>query len=61
MVFKFNGDVQSRHLYVLPKKHHNIFIAAAARCGFTDQSHMTRQFKRWIGVTPGEYYRINGS
>lgn len=30
---------------------------AAAGCGFTDQSHMTRQFKRWLGVTPGEYFR----
>lgn len=29
----------------------------AARCGFTDQSHMTLQFKRWMGVTPGEYYK----
>lgn len=33
---------------------------AATSCGFTDQSHMTRQFKRWIGVTPGEYFRANG-
>lgn len=23
-------------------------------CGFADQSHMTRQFKRIVGVTPGE-------
>lgn len=27
----------------------------AARCGFSDQSHMTKQFKRWMGITPGEY------
>lgn len=31
----------------------------AAKCGFTDQSHMTLQFKRWIGVTPGEYFKAN--
>jgi len=29
----------------------------ATGCGFTDQSHMTRQFKRWMGVTPGEYFQ----
>ena len=27
----------------------------AARLGFSDQSHFTRQFKRWVGVTPGHY------
>ncbi len=33
------------------------FADAAADCGFSDQSHMTHQFKRWIGVTPGEYFK----
>lgn len=27
----------------------------AARCGFADQSHLTRHFKRTVGVTPGAY------
>lgn len=27
----------------------------ALACGFTDQSHLTRQFTRTLGVTPGEY------
>ncbi|MCG8618151.1 MAG: AraC family transcriptional regulator [Desulfobacterales bacterium] len=26
----------------------------AALCGFADQSHMTKQFRRWMGVTPGD-------
>ena len=29
--------------------------AAAYRCGFADQSHLTRTFKRIFGVTPGAY------
>ena len=28
---------------------------AALACGFADQAHLTRQFKRVMGVTPGEY------
>jgi len=27
----------------------------AAQCGFVDQSHMTRHFRRVVGVTPGHY------
>jgi AraC-like DNA-binding protein len=27
----------------------------AAQAGFSSQSHMTRQFKKIIGVTPGQY------
>ena len=30
-------------------------IEVAIRCGFADQSHLTRHFKRIVGVTPGEY------
>jgi AraC-like DNA-binding protein len=29
----------------------------AARCGFADQSHFTRHFKRFNGVTPAHYAR----
>lgn len=28
---------------------------AAADAGFTDQSHLTKHFKRFVGVTPGQY------
>jgi AraC-like DNA-binding protein len=29
----------------------------AAATGFYDQSHLTRHFKRWVGVPPGRYAR----
>jgi AraC-like DNA-binding protein len=29
----------------------------AGECGFCDQAHLTRQFKRHVGVTPGVYAR----
>lgn len=31
--------------------------AVAARAGFADQSHMTREFRRMTGLTPGAYRR----
>jgi AraC-like DNA-binding protein/quercetin dioxygenase-like cupin family protein len=30
---------------------------AAAMTGFADQSHLTAQFKRYVGITPGRYQR----
>jgi AraC-like DNA-binding protein len=29
----------------------------ALRCGFADQSHFTRVFTRWAGVSPGAWRR----
>ena len=34
---------------------------AAAECGFADQSHMNRHFKRIIGVTPKQYSLARGT
>ena len=33
----------------------------AAQCGFVDQSHLTRHFKRLYRLTPAEYARIGGA
>jgi AraC family transcriptional regulator len=30
----------------------------ALRCGFSDQSHMTRAFRAYFGLTPGRYRRV---
>jgi AraC-like DNA-binding protein len=35
--------------------------AAALDAGFADQSHLTRSFKRLLGVTPGEYLKHSAS
>ncbi len=35
-------------------------VDVAARCGFTDQSHLTRHFRRATGVAPGAYARSAG-
>jgi AraC-like DNA-binding protein len=35
-------------------------VVVAAEVGFADQSHLTRQFKRIVGVTPGRYRRAAG-
>jgi AraC family transcriptional regulator len=31
--------------------------AIAADCGFSDQSHMNRTFRKVLGITPAEYRR----
>ncbi len=41
---------------LIRQHHHEWTLAAIANeCGFSDQSHMARHFKRVLGVSPGEY------
>jgi AraC-like DNA-binding protein len=35
--------------------------AVAYRCGFSDQSHLTRTFRSMFGITPGSYARTRSS
>lgn len=35
--------------------------SVAYGAGFADQSHMTRMFGRWVGVTPARYRRLAGA
>ena len=53
------GDhVQKRrieHAYDLLQKKDISLCEIAYECGFADQSHFTRVFKRRVGVTPGVF------
>jgi AraC-like DNA-binding protein len=32
-------------------------VEVALECGYSDQSHMTGEFRTWLGITPGQYRR----
>lgn len=53
---QYQTQVRIRWAKVLLRQGQGI-SAIAAELGFADQSHFTRQFKRWVGVTPGHYLR----
>ena len=38
---------------------HNSLADAAADAGFADQSHMTRQFKQALGISPGRWRQLD--
>lgn len=46
-----------RHAYDLITVSSEPLAGVADICGFSDQSHMTRQFGAWIGRTPGDLRR----
>jgi AraC-like DNA-binding protein len=35
--------------------HGETLVSAALAAGYSDQSHFTRRFKRFMGITPGQY------
>lgn len=43
----------------LLRDHDFPLAAVAAECGFADQSHFTRMFKRTVNATPGEFRRMH--
>jgi len=48
--------IRIRNVQALLDRGHTLASAAAA-AGFADQSHLTHRFKRFLGITPGEYVR----
>ena len=42
-------------------RHEWTLAAVANECGFSDQSHMARHFKRVLGVSPGEFAEAHSS
>jgi AraC-like DNA-binding protein len=52
--YEYLESVRIRHTQRLIKTGASL-ADVAAEVGFSSQSHMTRQFKKIIGVTPGQY------
>jgi AraC-like DNA-binding protein len=52
--YAYLESVRIRHTQQLIKTGKPL-AEVAAEVGFSSQSHMTRQFKKIIGVTPGQY------
>jgi AraC-like DNA-binding protein len=46
--------VQSAHALLALGTEKRSLAEVAAAAGFSDQSHLTRHFKRVLGVTPGQ-------
>ena len=52
---EFQTQLRIAHARELIRRGHSI-SDAALRTGFFDQSHLSRHFKRIVGMTPGEYF-----
>lgn len=52
-------DLRVRAACDLLRDHDFPLAAVAAECGFADQSHFTRVFKRTVNATPGEFRRMH--
>ncbi|HEY4491998.1 MAG TPA: helix-turn-helix transcriptional regulator, partial [Acidobacteriota bacterium] len=52
---EFQTQIRIAHARELIRRGHPI-CDAALRTGFFDQSHLSRHFKRIVGMTPGEYF-----
>lgn len=42
-------------------KSNDSLVNVALNCGFSNQSHMNRTFKKWVGVTPGMFRKLTKS
>lgn len=47
-----------RALYILQQNPASSFAQVAYQCGFSDQSHMIKEFKLFSGYTPAEYLSV---
>jgi AraC-like DNA-binding protein len=47
-----------RVLQLLRREREADFAALALGCGFYDQAHFVHEFRRFAGMTPGEYLRV---
>ena len=47
-----------RALYTLQQDPTLLFAQVAYECGFSDQSHMIKEFKLFSGYTPAEYLSV---
>ena len=52
----YHGYLRVRRAQALLRAGHPV-AAVAQDCGFADQSHLTRAFKRHVGLTPGRFRR----
>ncbi|MEM1107647.1 MAG: helix-turn-helix transcriptional regulator [Planctomycetota bacterium] len=47
----------AKHLLSQKPRCYTHLVDVAYRCGFSDQAHLNRHFKRHVGMTPGQFAR----